>query len=128
MTTVFPLEFLGNIGNHWQPAPLKALIINNTFFMVEKRIEERLKTGVNAMGGLCLKFVTPGMRGAPDRIILWRGTTRFVETKTLHGQVSPLQRSYHTRLRAQGFDVAVLWTIEQVDRYVINLKYGIQTA
>ena len=38
--------------------------------MREKYIEQRLVKDVKAMGGLCLKFVSPNFDGMPDRIIL----------------------------------------------------------
>jgi hypothetical protein len=35
----------------------------------EKQIEARLKRTVKELGGLALKFVSPGCRGVPDRLI-----------------------------------------------------------
>lgn len=86
---------------------------------MEKQIEQYLKTGVEKLGGECLKFVTPGKDGAPDRIILWpRGRCEFVETKQPTGRLSPLQRAYHKQLRGLGFQVYVLRTRDQVTDYL----------
>ena len=40
--------------------------------MLEKDVEKKLHTGVKGLkhGALCLKFVSPGFTGVPDRIIL----------------------------------------------------------
>lgn len=86
---------------------------------MEKQIEQYLKTGVEKLGGECLKFITPGKDGAPDRIILWPwGKCEFVETKAPGGRLSPLQQAYHKRLRLLGFYVAVIWHKDNVRDYL----------
>ena len=42
--------------------------------MLEKEIERKLNRAARARGGLSLKFVSPGMGGVPDRIILMPGS------------------------------------------------------
>lgn len=86
--------------------------------MLESYIESRLKAGVEGKGGKCLKFVTPGMRGAPDRIVLLAGKCEFVETKTPVGRLDPIQKAYHKLLRRLGFRVWVLDSIEKVNLYL----------
>lgn len=50
--------------------------------MIERDIETRLREGVKHLGGLCLKFVTPGFTGVPDRIVIMPGgRIAFVELK-----------------------------------------------
>ena len=50
--------------------------------MLEKEVERKLIQPIRNMGGLCLKFETPGYTGMPDRIILLPGAHLvFVETK-----------------------------------------------
>lgn len=50
--------------------------------MLEKDIENHLRDGVRSLGGLCLKFVTPGFTGVPDRIVIMPGgRIAFVELK-----------------------------------------------
>ena len=41
--------------------------------MRESRIERRLASAVKTQGGLCLKFISPGWDGAPDRLTLLPG-------------------------------------------------------
>lgn len=48
----------------------------------EKTIEKRLRKRVEAMGGICYKFVSPGRKNVPDRIcVLPYGVVFFVECK-----------------------------------------------
>lgn len=86
---------------------------------MEKQIEQYLKTGVEKLGGLCLKFATPGKQGAPDRIVLWPGRVcHFIETKAPGGRLSPLQLAYHKQLRGLGFAVWILWDKDEVKDYL----------
>lgn len=59
----------------------------------ERDVERELKEAVEASGGLCYKWVSPGNNGVPDRIvILPNGEVCFVELKTATGTVSPIQK------------------------------------
>ena len=74
--------------------------------MLEKEIERKLKRPVKDMGGLCLKFETPGYTGVPDRIILLPGPhVVFVETKQPGKKERARQLYVHGVLRALGFTV-----------------------
>lgn len=90
--------------------------------MLESYIESKLRSGVEKLGGKCLKFVTPGKRGAPDRIVLLRGKTVFVETKTPAGRLEPIQKAYHRELQEAGFKVQVIKTIEQVNFFLNDIR------
>lgn len=84
---------------------------------MERDIERRLVQTVKQMGGLCLKWVCPGWSGVPDRIILLPGArVVFVETKRPKGgRTSELQRWWHDKLRAMGFEH--YWVRTQDDIY-----------
>lgn len=74
--------------------------------MLEKEIESKLIKPVKSMGGLCLKFVTPGFTGVPDRIILLPGAhILFVETKKPGKKERPRQKFVQGILRQLGFTV-----------------------
>ena len=61
--------------------------------MKESQIERRLVEGVKRLGGMCLKFVSPGTLGVPDRIIITaKGRVIFVELKTETGRLTKIQR------------------------------------
>ena len=74
--------------------------------MLEKDIERKLKKRIEAMGGLCLKFESPGYTGVPDRIILLPGgAVVFVETKAPGKKERPRQDYVQWRFRELGFVV-----------------------
>lgn len=90
----------------------------------EKDIEAKLRKGVEAQGGRCLKWVCPGWSGVPDRIVLLPGArVYFVETKRPKGGVvSALQRKWREWLTALGFEVFTLWTREEVDQFLRYIR------
>lgn len=91
--------------------------------MEESNIEKKLTKLVKKMGGLCLKFISPGNAGVPDRIILLPGgVVRFVELKTETGRLAPIQRAWLTKLQKLGFDAQVLYGMEEVKIYAAGLE------
>ena len=83
--------------------------------MREKTIEGKLVRTVKSAGGICPKFVSPGLDGMPDRIVLLPGGhMAFVEVKAPGRKPRPLQTARHRLLRALGFKVYVLDSIEQI--------------
>lgn len=91
--------------------------------MRESTIEKRLKRGVEALGGLCEKFTSPGRRSVPDRLVsLPGGRIVFVELKAPKKGPTPLQAKDHARRRALGFDVRVIDTVEKVDEFLKEIK------
>lgn len=87
--------------------------------MKESSIERRLKKEVEKRGGKALKFVSPGMRGVPDRIVLLPGArTIFVELKAPGEKPEPLQVKRAAELRELGFKVYCLDSIEAINRFV----------
>ncbi|MEA4972354.1 MAG: VRR-NUC domain-containing protein [Candidatus Metalachnospira sp.] len=84
--------------------------------MREKVIEQKLVTAVKKMGGICPKFVSPGLDGMPDRIVLLSpGRIGFVEVKVMGCKPRPLQLAMHGMLQRLGFKVYVLDDEEQID-------------
>jgi len=91
--------------------------------MLESSLEDLLRIGVEEAGGSCLKLVSPGRRGVPDRIVLMPGgRIVFVEMKAPTGKVKPWQNRCHIALRLLGFRVEVLWTPEQVNKFLETLS------
>lgn len=86
-------------------------------------IEDYLVFGVQLLGGLCLKFTSPGRRGAPDRIVCIPGhPAYFVEVKRPRGgRLGGHQIRYHDDLRKAGQKVFVLWTKEDVDGFFATI-------
>ena len=77
--------------------------------MREKDIERKLVRAVRESGGLALKFVSPGMAGVPDRLLLFPGgRVAFAEVKAPGEKPRPLQVHRIEQLRALGFFVYVV--------------------
>lgn len=57
----------------------------------ERDVERYLVKECEKRGWLCWKFVSPGRRGVPDRVVIRHGGVAFVEVKRKGGRVSPLQ-------------------------------------
>ena len=86
--------------------------------MREADIEKRLTRGIKSMGGRCWKFVSPGLAGVPDRIILLPGgRIAFAELKAPGEKERPLQEWVQDQIRRLGFTVySTVDTPEAVDR------------
>ena len=83
--------------------------------MREKTIEQKLALTVKKRGGICLKFVSPGFDGVPDRIVMLPdGCIAFVEVKAPGKKPRPLQLARHDLFRRLGFQVYVLDNEEQI--------------
>ncbi|ECG8599328.1 VRR-NUC domain-containing protein [Salmonella enterica subsp. salamae] len=75
----------------------------------ENLIEKHLVAEVKKAGGIAYKFVSPGRRSVPDRIVLLPGGRLvFVECKAPGKAPRANQVREHERLRALGFTVVVL--------------------
>ena len=75
----------------------------------ENKVDKYLSRIVSREGGLSLKFVSPGMAGVPDRmVILPGGIIWFVELKAPHKKPRALQRVVMRRLRRLGCQVVTI--------------------
>lgn len=87
--------------------------------MRERTIEQALSREVCRVGGMCLKFTSPSTRGVPDRIVLMPGgRMTFVEVKAPGRRPTRVQRIMHDRLRALGFTVLVVDSMEGIREVV----------
>ncbi|MEG2344203.1 MAG: VRR-NUC domain-containing protein [Acidaminococcaceae bacterium] len=83
--------------------------------MNEKYIEQKLVKAVKHMGGLCLKFTSPGFDGVPDRLVLLPGKKiAFIELKAPGKKLRPLQVRRKTQLEKLGFSVYCIDNSEQI--------------
>ena len=83
--------------------------------MREKTIEHKLTIAAKNMGGIALKFASPGFDGMPDRIVLIPdGHIGFVEVKSMGCKPRPLQLARHRLLRGLGFKVYLLDNEQQI--------------
>ena len=90
--------------------------------MREREVEQALIRQVRKAGGLCLKFVSPGWDGAPDRLCLFLGgRMAFVEVKRPGAKPRPLQDRRAEQLRSMGFPVYVLDRKEQIPEVLAKM-------
>lgn len=83
--------------------------------MREKTIEEHLVKAVRLMGGLAPKFISPGLDGVPDRLLLLPdGRMAFAELKVPGKQLRPLQKRRKRQLETLGFRVFVIDSTDQI--------------
>lgn len=92
--------------------------------MLEKYIEQKLVTEVKKMGGMALKFVSPGFDGVPDRLILLpKGKMAFIELKAPGKTLRPLQEKRKRQLETLGFLVFCVDDIKQI-KPILNKVMG----
>ncbi len=83
--------------------------------MRESTIERKLVTEVKKRGGFAVKFVSPGLDGVPDRLVLFPGgILAFVELKAPGKTVRPLQQKRAKQLTALGFKVYLVDNTEMI--------------
>lgn len=87
---------------------------------LEKDVEQMLVRHVEQAGGQCLKWVSPGRSGVPDRIVLLPGgVIAFVELKRPHGgKVSALQLYWADMLQELGFKWYLIRSADDVWRFM----------
>lgn len=93
----------------------------------EVKVERYLNDEVKKLGGITRKWVSPGIDGVPDRIVIvptkqFVPVIGFVEVKTLWGKLSPMQEREIKRLTDLGCWVFVAYGREGVDRFIEKLK------
>ena len=91
--------------------------------MTEKYIEQKLVKAVKERGGIAPKFVSPGLDGVPDRIVLLpMGRMAFVELKAPDKKMRPLQVRRKRQLEALGFLVYCVDRVEQIGEVLDEIQ------
>jgi hypothetical protein len=81
----------------------------------EKHLEQVLTKEVKKRGGLALKFISPGMSGVPDRLIMMKGERiAFIELKAPGKKMRPLQIKRKRQLETLGFLVYCIDNKDQI--------------
>lgn len=90
----------------------------------EKVVERKLVALVKINGGMCIKLLCDQLIGLPDRLCLFPNhKMAFVETKTTGQKPRRIQAYMHKKLRALGFRVEVIDSIEGVERFIGNILF-----
>jgi hypothetical protein len=90
--------------------------------MRESEVERYFVKRVKEVGGLQRKFVSPGHKGVPDRIVVYFGTVFFVELKAPGKVLRDDQVREHDKLFAAGCNVFVIDSKEGVDYFIESIK------
>ena len=91
--------------------------------MLEKDVETKLVQTVRMMCGQAWKFVSPGMAGVPDRIVLMPGgKMAFVEVKKPGEKMRPLQLRRKRQIENLGFKVYCLDDPEKVEEVLDEIQ------
>ena len=93
--------------------------------MRERVVEQALIKAVKAKGGICPKWVSPGLDGVPDRIVLLpHGRIAFVELKAPGEHPRPLQNARIRLLRRLGCRVYVCDRVELIEGILSEIEGG----
>lgn len=85
----------------------------------EKIVERKLVEAVKANGGMCIKLLCDQLTGLPDRMCLFPNhKIVFVELKTTGRKPKRIQLFMHDKLRALGFRVEVIDTVQGVNNFI----------
>lgn len=85
----------------------------------ESELERALREKVALARGRAPKWVSPGLRGVPDRIVLIPGQqVQFVELKAPGEPLRDDQARMHTWLAENGFSVWTIDSLKGVERFM----------
>ena len=88
----------------------------------EKLVERKLVELVKINNGMCIKLLCDQLIGLPDRLCLFPNhKMAFVETKTTGQKPRRIQAYMHKKLRALGFRVEVIDTVEGVNEFIEDI-------
>lgn len=91
----------------------------------ESSIESDFRKAIEQMGGLCLKFISPGHAGVPDRIVfLPGGKLILVELKTTTGRPSAQQLKMQRTLQSLGFKSYIVYGADEVQALLEDIRCG----
>lgn len=87
--------------------------------MRESTIERYLVKQVKKRGGIAYKWVSPGNKGVPDRIVIFPGGwIALIELKAPGKTLSLVQRQQRARLNELGCGVRVIDSKQKVDEFL----------
>jgi len=96
--------------------------------MRESELEIYFRKKVKDLGGLAVKFTSPGMAGVPDRLVLIGGCAIFVELKAEGKKLRPIQLYRKQQLEALGQTVQCLDSRDAVDEFIRKVNDAIRAT
>ena len=88
----------------------------------ERDIEAWLRRRIEDMGGLFLKFTSPGNAGVPDRLVVLKRGVVFVELKAENGVLTSLQSYQIARLKKLRQHAVVVFGMDGAKEFLADLK------
>ena len=90
----------------------------------EKVVERKLVELIKINNGMCIKLLCDQLIGLPDRLCLFPNhKMAFVETKTTGQKPRRIQAYMHKKLRALGFRVEVIDSVEGVEQFINSIIF-----
>lgn len=90
-----------------------------SFVISERYIEKRLRERIKEKGGMALKFISPGCRGVPDRLVFLPGGQIFlIELKAPGQKLKPIQKKMRAKFKKLGFKYYVIDSYEAVEVFL----------
>jgi len=86
----------------------------------ESIIQKKVSDYFKQRGWLVVKVLQCTLNGFPDLMLLKDGKTFFIETKAENGIVSPLQFYRHEQLIKQGFEVYIIYSLNDLHNVKIS--------
>ena len=97
--------------------------------MREREVEKALVKAVQARGGICPKWTSPGLDGVPDRIVMLpNGRIGFVELKAPGERPRPLQVARMRQIEALGYKCYVCDRVEMICGILEEIEGGDSNA
>lgn len=89
---------------------------------LERDLEKQVREYAESRGVLCYKFVSPGHRGVPDRLLISAtGKVLFLELKRIGKNLNALQLREHRLLRARHVPVFTADSVSVACRIIDEL-------
>lgn len=87
----------------------------------ENLVESYLVKQAKKRNIFCCKFVSPSTNGVPDRMLIKNGRVIFIETKSLTGKPSDIQKEVIKNMREHGATVYIANSKKQIDEILSSL-------
>jgi hypothetical protein len=88
--------------------------------MLESKIENYLFKQIRKADpeGLCFKWVSPGNKGVPDRVVFINKQVWFIELKSPYGELSVVQGYIGRKIQKQTPNYRVISSKKEVDAFI----------
>jgi hypothetical protein len=90
--------------------------------MREAELEAWCRQRAVKEGGYLLKWISPGNKGVPDRILFMPHYSAYIEFKSESGKLDPLQQVWQNRLDELGHNVFVVRTKKEFEDILLEAE------